>query len=547
MSAPELAARLGALWGTEPAPAEYAGHAGFAFEPRPTQFDDLLVGAERWADREFLVQAGRRITHGEFHRGVSAAAGILARAGVGAGDRVLLLSYNSPEFILATWALWWVGAVPVFGNRWWSGAELEHAVVLTRPVLSLTDHPDWNPHGMRVRQLADLTPAFGATADSVTEERATEQRPCAHGTGEDSPALILFTSGSSGVPKGVVLSRRSVIANQHNMMYRTRRLPQDLDPARPQAVTMVCTPLFHVGGVGNILLALLSGAKLVFNSGRFDAGQVLELIEAEGVQSFAGVPTMAARLIEHPDFARRDLTSLRALPMGGAPVPARLLATLVERLPQLGRGGLGNTWGMTESGGFLASAGASDLVERPGTVGRTAACVELRIVDPGPEGAGEVVIRAPTVMLGYLNAGGTLDDSVDADGWLRTGDLGRLDDDGYLFLTGRAKDIVIRGGENIACAHVEATLLTHPGLTEAAVFGIEHDDLGEELVAVVRHSTDPARGPAPTTDELREFLRARLAYFEVPTQWRIAPDPLPTLAGEKIDKKTLRTTFVREA
>jgi acyl-CoA synthetase (AMP-forming)/AMP-acid ligase II len=341
------------------------------------------------------------------------------------------------------------------------------------------------------------------------------------------------------VPKAVVLPRRSVIGNQHNTMHRTRRLPQDLDASKPQAVTMVCTPLFHVGGVGNILLALLTGAKLVLNAGRFDPAQVLELIEAEGVQSFAGVPTMAARLIEHPDFTRRDLSSLRALPFGGAPVPAKLLATVIEKLPQLKRGGLGNSWGMTESGGFLASAGAADILERPGTVGPPAPCAEIRIADPDADGVGEVVVRAPTMMLGYLQADGTLD-GVDADGWLRTGDLGRIDGDGYLYLTGRAKDIVIRGGENIACAHVEHTLLTHPQIIEAAAFGIPHDDLGEELAAVVRYS-----GEAPTQDAVRDFLRARLAYFEVPTAWRISPDPLPTLAGEKIDKKTLKATFVR--
>ena len=521
---------LAELWGREVGPTTISGRPGLAIHPRPTEFDELLIGAERWADREFLVQADRRITHGEFHAAVPAAAAYLERAGVRAGDRVLLLSYNSPEFVLALWGLWWVGAVPVFGNRWWSEAELEHALGITKPVLALTDRPDWAPSGLTVRQLGELTPLLGTTGN----------RTCQRGGDEDAPALILFTSGSSGVPKAVVLSRRAVIANQHNLMLRTRRLPQDLDPSGPQAVTMVCTPLFHVGGVSNILMALLIGTKMVFNAGRFDPAQVLELIEAEGVQSFAGVPTMAARLIEHPDFTKRDLSSLRALPMGGAPVPAALLERVVEKLPQLKRGGLGNSWGMTESGGFLASAGAKDLAERPGTVGRPLACVELRIDDAGPDGVGEVVVRAPTVMLGYLGADGTLD-GVDAEGWLRTGDLGRLDEDGYLYLAGRSKDIVIRGGENIACVHVESAILTHPRISEAAVFGVEHADLGEELAAVVRYS-----GAAPTVDELRSYLRERLAYFEVPTAWRIATDPLPTLAGEKIDKKTLKATFVRD-
>ncbi len=520
---------LGDLWGREVVRTTVNGRPGLAVSPRPTEFDELLIGADRWADREFLVQGDRRITHGEFHAAIPAAAERLAAAGVRPGDRVLLLSYNSPEFVLALWGLWWLGAVPVFGNRWWSDAELGHALGLTKPVLALTDRPDWDPPQVTVRQLSELTSLFGTAGD----------RACARSGDEDAPALILFTSGSSGVPKAVVLSRRAVIANQHNLMLRTRRLPQDLDPSRGQAVTMVCTPLFHVGGVSNILMALLIGTKMVFNAGRFDPAQVLELIEAEAVQSFAGVPTMAARLIEHDDFPRRDLSSLRALPMGGAPVPAALLERVVAKLPQLKRGGLGNNWGMTESGGFLTAAGATDLTERPGTVGRPLACVELRIDEAGPDGVGEVVVRAPTVMLGYLGADGSLD-GVDPEGWLRTGDLGRLDADGYLYLVGRSKDIVIRGGENIACAHVEAALLTHPQIAEAAVFGIPHDDLGEELAAVIRY-----RGEAPAEAALRGYLRERLAYFEVPTAWRIGPDPLPTLAGEKIDKKTLKATFVR--
>ena len=525
---------LAELWGTEQVPGRYAGHDGLVFDPHPTEFVDLFAGAERWSDREFLVQGDRRIRHGEFRAAVPFAAALLERDGVRPGDRVLLLSYNCPEFVLATWALWWLGAVPVFGNRWWGPAELDHAVTLTRPALAFTDHPEWSRDDLRIRQIGVLSEAF---TGGLGREAAT-------GGDEDTPALILFTSGSSGLPKAVVLSRRSVIANQHNTMFRTRRLPQDLDPSAPQAVTMVCTPLFHIGGVGNILLALLTGSKLVLNHGRFDPSQVLELIEAEGVHSFAGVPTMAARLVEHPDFARRDLSSLRALPMGGAPVPAKLLATLAERLPQLKRGGLGNTWGMTESGGFLTTAGAKDLAERPGTVGRAAPCAELRIADPDPDGVGEVQVRAPGVMLGYLGPDGLLPDgTVDAAGWLRTGDLGRLDDDGFLYLVGRAKDIVIRGGENIACAHVETVLLTHPAVAEAAAFGIDHPDLGEELVAVLRFLPDQSA----TVEDLRSFLREHLAYFAVPTQWQILAEPLPTLAGEKLDKKRLRAQFAPTA
>jgi acyl-CoA synthetase (AMP-forming)/AMP-acid ligase II len=529
-----VAGDLTRIWGTEIVDGVCAGRPGRMFAPRPTSPADLLVGADRWADREFLVQGERRITHGRFRTAIPAAAQILVESGVRPGDRVLLLSFNTPEFPLATWALWWLGAIPVYGNRWWSAAELDHAMALTAPTTVLTDRADWAPAGVTVRQMNELARAY---TDAVRPDSK-----CADGT-EDDPALILFTSGSSGAPKAVVLSRRSVIANQHNLMARTGRLPQDLDPARAQSVSLVCTPLFHIGGISNTLLALLTGAKLVFNTGRFDPAEVLLLIEAERVQTFAGVPTMAARLLEHPDFAHRDLSSLRALPMGGAPVPAALLERVVDRLPQLKRGGLGNTWGMTESGGVLTSAGHTDLETRPGTVGRPISAVEIRVADPDEAGVGEVEARAPTVMLGYLGPDGPVTDGVvSADGWLRSGDLGRIDAEGYLFLMGRAKDIAIRGGENISCPHVEEVLLRHPEVAEAAVFGVEHLDLGEEVAAVVRRRA----GSSVSAADLREYLRAGLAYFEIPSAWQFVAEPLPTLPGEKVDKKTLRSAFTRE-
>ncbi|MFN2538770.1 MAG: class I adenylate-forming enzyme family protein, partial [Mycobacteriales bacterium] len=321
----------------------------------------------------------------------------------------------------------------------------------------------------------------------------------------------------------------------HNLLLRSRRLPQDLREDTPPAVSLVCTPLFHIGGVSNILVAQVTGSRLVLNEGRFDAGQVLRLIEAERVQTWGGVPTMAIRLLEHPDFASRDLSSLRSFPLGGAPVTDKLLRLLVDKLPQLKERGLANTWGITETGGFCTVAGNADLAQRPGTVGKPYPVAEIRIGHPDEKGVGEVLLRSPTVMLGYL---GLADDhTVDAAGWLHTGDLGHVDDDGYLYLDGRSKDIVIRGGENIACAHVEQALGSHPDVVEVAVVGLPHDDLGEELGAVVRH-----RG-SMTIDVLKEHVRGRLAYFEVPTRWWLRTDPLPTLAGEKTDKLALKAAF----
>ncbi|GAA2402513.1 linear/branched/unsaturated fatty acid:CoA ligase LbuL [Actinomadura vinacea] len=527
---------LAELWGTAVTEDGYAGHPGRVLHPRPGSLGEMLAGVPRWADRTFIVQGRRRISFAHFLGAVESAAAQLARRGVGAGDRVLLLGYNGPDWILALWAAWRAGAVPVLGNRWWSKSETEHALKLLRPALTFTDLPEPGAHGI-TGSLApeDLSAAFdGVPPADLDAVIAGFPAPP-----EDDPALILFTSGSTGSPKGVVLSHRSVIANQHNLLSRSGRLPGDLPADAPQPVALVCTPLFHVGGVSNLLTNLLTGAKLVLNEGRFDPGRILELIETERVQSFGGVPTMAIRVLEHPDFATRDLSSLRSWPLGGAPVPTSLLETIGRRVPQLERRGLNNTWGMSESGGFLTVAGNRDLAQRPGTVGRPYPAVELRIADPDESGSGEILVRSPTVMLGYLTPDGVPDATVDDDGWLHTGDLGHVDDDGYLYINGRSKDVVIRGGENIACPHVEAALARHPLLVEVAVLGVPHPDLGEELAAVVVHRP----GNAPTEDGLREFLTGTLAYFEIPTRWRVQTEELPTLPGEKIDKRTLRARF----
>jgi acyl-CoA synthetase (AMP-forming)/AMP-acid ligase II len=340
------------------------------------------------------------------------------------------------------------------------------------------------------------------------------------------------------MPKAVELSRRSVICNQHNILARNGRFPHLLTAESPQAVSLATTPMFHVGGLSSLLTHFLTGGKIVIAEGRFDAGQILRLIEREGIQIWGAVPTMAIRLLAHPDFDSFDLSSLKSWPLGGAPVTTDLLDRIRAKVPSLRKRGLSNTWGMTEAGGFLTAGDARELGVHPGTVGRPYAVVELRIADPDPDGVGEVLARSPTVMIGY--AGLVDDDTVDEDGWLHTGDLGHLTDDGYLFIDGRSKDVVIRGGENIACPHVEAAIATHPAVVEVAAMGIPHPDLGEELVAVVVHRVD---GPAPTRDALVDHVSGVLSYFAIPTRWEIRSDPLPTLAGEKVDKKSLARGF----
>lgn len=517
-------------WGDQVIEGEYAGHPGLLYEASPAALRDLLISTanDQWGDRDYLVQGDRRITHREFRAAVPAAAALLIDAGVQRGDRVMLHTYNRLEFVLATWATWWIGAVPVYANRWWSSSEIEHGLRVTKPALVLSDAPE----------LVDAQcPVMQLTTMESTWAQASSGSAGAEDVSLDEPGLILFTSGSSGAPKAVELSVRSLIVNQQNLLVRSRRLPHQLDSTAPQSVSLLCTPLFHIGGVSNLLTNLITGGRLVLTAGRFDATEILRLIESERVQTWGGVPTMAIRILEHPDFESFDLSSLRSFPLGGAPLPAALLERMMTKLPQLKKRGLANTWGMTETGGFMTVAGNADLHARPGTVGKPYPVVEVRIADPDEHGSGEVLVRAPTVMLGYL---GIDDGTVDGEGWLHTGDLGHLDADGYLYLDGRSKDIVIRGGENIACVHVEQLLLKHPSVIEAAVFGVPHDDLGEELVAAVTYRV----GEPVDVEALREHCVGQLAYFEIPSLWRITDVPLPTLAGEKLNKKAIRADFL---
>jgi acyl-CoA synthetase (AMP-forming)/AMP-acid ligase II len=507
---------VGSPWGDDVIEAQYAGHPGLMYRQRPRTFAELLHGVQRWTSRTFLVHGDRRITFAEFFTAVGAAREVLTPLGIQRGDRVMLS------------AIWSLGAVPVLGNRWWSTAEAAGSLGLVNPRAVLTDDPDLTGEVPELH-LAALAGCFGAPAGTPPDVPGPAD--------EEDAAVVLFTSGSTGMPKAVELPFRSVVANQQNVLARSRQLPHLIPAEGPQPVNLISTPLFHIGAFATLITQTITGGRIVFSTGRFDPGQVLSLIETERVQRWGAVPTMAARLLEHPGFDSYDLTSLRSFPLGGAPVPPVLLERLTRRLPQLQGRGMVNMWGMTEGGGFFTVATGSDLERFPKTVGRALPTVELRIEGPDENGQGEIVVRSPTVMRGYV---GTSDSTIDSDGWLSTGDLGHLNDEGFLFIDGRSKDMVIRGGENIACPHVEAALMRHPDVVEAAAIGLPHPDLGEELAAVIVYRR---AGRAPTEDELTAHMHAEVAYFAVPTRWVIRDQPLPTVGTEKVDKRRLATEF----
>jgi acyl-CoA synthetase (AMP-forming)/AMP-acid ligase II len=312
------------------------------------------------------------------------------------------------------------------------------------------------------------------------------------------------------------------------LLHITRRLPQQVDESTGGA-GLHTGPMFHIGGVQTLIRAITVGDTLVMPAGRFDPAEALRLVEEWGITRWSAVPTMVSRVLEHPDVHQRDLTSLRSITVGGAPVHAEFLDRLRAGLPGV-EPRVPTGYGLTENGGQATAASGRDTTERPGTSGRPLPCVELKVLKGSDHEDGEILVRSPTQMTGYFGADET---PIDAEGWLYTGDLGRVDEDGYLWITGRAKDMIIRGGENIAPAAVEEALAGIPGVVESAVFGVPHPDLGEEVMAAV------VVEDGLTAERLRAELRPRLASFAVPSRWHIQHEPLPTNHSGKIDKKAL--------
>ncbi|MBX7430510.1 acyl--CoA ligase [Mycobacterium sp. Y57] len=520
-------------WGASVVRATVRGRPTLVYEHRPHSVGAIVGAGRRWRDREFVVQGPRRVTFAQHEAAVRRAAAALHQRGVAEGDRVAIFAANSPEWSVAFLAALELGAIVVPCNGWWSADEAAHACALTSPALVVADtrRAGRLPAGSPIMLVDELR---GAT------ERASEKPDVAVpviGEDEDRTAVILFTSGTTGFPKGATLSHRSLVANLQNLIVASNRLPYQLSDDHRASVTLTGLPLFHIGAINLLLLPFVSGAKLVFPSGRFDAAEVLRLIEVERVNTWSGVPTMIERVLAHPDLATRDVTSVRTVVLGGAPISTNLLERISAAFPNATRG-VGQSYGTSEAGGVLSTGVSKDLVAHPGSSGRIVPVAEIRIDAPDEKGIGEIQARSPAVMDGYW--GEPESTGFTDDGWLLTGDLGWVDDDGFLYVTGRSKDMIIRGGENIAPAHIEACLMEHPAVREAAVVGLPDPDLGEEVGAVV--SVDP--GSTDAQGDLEAFLAARLAHFEVPARWWLREDELPKNDSGKILKYRLREEWI---
>lgn len=511
---------------------EVLGAPMTVFRNRAGCLGDVLADSLRHGDRDYLVTADRRISFADHAAQVASLARVLREEhGVGPGDRVGVLAANCPEWVVTFWAAVSLGAIAVGYNSWWSRAEIEYGLEDTSPKVLVVD--------AKRRALVPGTTAAIVLGVEDDLPRLVAQHPgeplAPTAVAEDAPAVVLYTSGTSGRPKGAVHSHRNLtsVIEYHRMNDALAAAFGDPTDPRDRRY-LVTSPLFHIASLHNLAIPRLgTGSTAVVYEGSFDIDRLLRLIEQERVTNWGAVPTMAHRLLQHGDLSKYDLSSLRAFSLSSAPSSPQFHERLRQALPVAERA-LVDSYGLTESCTALTVATAVDLAEAPGTLGRPITTVDLEIRDeanrPVPESVeGEICVRSPFNMLGYWNDPEATARSIDTDRWMHTGDIGTLEA-GRLRLSARRSDLIIRGGENVYPAEIEGALAEHPAVQECIVLGRPHEDLGQEVAAVVVVHPDRS----VSGKELADFLGERLAYYKVPVHWRFSTDPLPRNATGKV-------------
>ena len=530
------------------------------FKNAPPTLGVLFSLCRTRGDADFLVYEDERWTFERFMAEVDAlAAALVGRFGVEKGDRVAIAMRNLPEWVVGFAAAVSVGAVSVSLNGWWTADELDFALDDSRPKVLLAD-PERAQRAAASCARLGVEPVVvrgdtegagreGAVPDGAHRWEDVVERGAAMPevqVGTDDDATILYTSGTTGLPKGAVSTHRAV--TQALMAFACRatvgrlRSPSDAEQITAQPpVFILIVPLFHVTGCVAVLLScVLAGLKLVIMR-KWDPGKALEHIQEEKVTNFVGVPTQAWDLLEDPRFADYDTSSLVSVGGGGAPAPPELVRRVEANFAR-GRPSIG--YGLTETNAYGPQNAGDDYVTHPTSTGRSVPILEISIRDPEgralPVGErGEICFKGPHLIRGYWNRPDATAETI-VDGWLHTGDLGHVDEDGFVYVEDRVKDMVLRAGENVYSAEVEAAIYEHPSVHEAAVFGVPHERLGEEVAAAVV----PRAGATVDTAELESFVGERLAAFKVPSRWLILDEPLPRNAAGKFLKRDLRDRFV---
>ena len=532
----------------------------------PPSIRSIVELSRAHGEKIFLVYEDERVSFEAFYRAVSALARQLQADGVQKGDRVAVIMRNLPEWVVAFYAAASIGAIVTPLNAWWTGPELEYGLTDSGTKVVLMDAERFERMTEHLHNCPDLVRVYVSRSREeiahplVTKLEAVIGEPNDWAKLPDQPlppvdiqpdddATIFYTSGTTGRPKGALATQRGVNSNimaaviaGARAFLRRGETPPAPDPNAPQRASLLSVPFFHVTGCFAVLNpSLAGGAKLVMMH-KWDVVRAFELIEREKVQSAGGVPTIAWQLIEHPLRKNYDLSSLESVAYGGAPSAPELVRKIKETFP---KSAPGNGWGMTETCATVTTHGAEDYANRPDSCGPAVPVSDLQIRDPadgvtvlGPNQVGELWARGPQVVKLYWNKPEATAQTF-VDGWVRTGDLARVDEEGFCFIIDRAKDMLIRGGENIYCIEVENVLYDHPAVMDAAVVGIPHRTLGEEPGAVV--TLKPGAGA--TEEELRAHVAEHLAAFKVPVKIKFWHETLPRNPNGKILKNELKKLF----
>lgn len=544
------------------------------FTGAPPTMRSIWEIAGLYADRTYIVYEDERYTYGEVGAQVRALAHHLRDVhGVGAGDRVAVAMRNYPEWVVSYWAVASIGAAVVGMNAWWTSQEMAYGLSDSRPKVLIADDERVERTIPVLDELRAVAPLHVITVRSDRALPADASRWSDVVVAADAPAAlpdvtidpdddvtIFYTSGTTGFPKGAQLTHRGSVHNIMNIAFMSQcavlaetkavaagdlPAPTDTGAAPTPPVFLAPTPLFHVTA-NNCLLqpCTLVGGAIVFTY-KWDAGRALELIERERVTNFSGVPTMSRELLMHPDWTTRDTSSLKAMGGGGAP----LQPDLVHKIDRSLEGGAPSTgYGLTETHGIVTANSNKLYTAKPSSCGRAVPTLDAKLVDetgadlaPSPDVRGELCVRGPIVIKGYLNRPDATASSI-VDGWFHTGDIATIDDDGFVFIVDRAKDMVLRGGENVYCSEVEAAIYEHPDVAEAAVFGVPDERLGEDVAAAV------VLRPGASLDSgaLQAFLVERIAKFKIPATIWFREEQLPRNANGKFLKRELRKELIGE-
>ncbi|WP_310542536.1 class I adenylate-forming enzyme family protein [Phenylobacterium sp.] len=535
---------------------EVRGNTIRSYKHAPPNIRAVWLSTAAYADRVYMVYEDERVTYAQAHQRVNAIAAWLWGQGVRPGDRVAIAMRNYPEWMLLYWACVCLGVAAVGMNAWWVTDELEYALKDSAPKVVFCDEERLARILERPAMAADTRLVVTRMADPP--EGVLPFSEVLSGGGDmpevqvdpDADACIFYTSGTTGFPKGAQLTHRGCVANLMNMGFsgqvqglatmRANGIDPAAAPPPGTPVGLIVTPLFHVtaNNCAAYLITAAGGTMVLMY--KWDAGEALKLIEREKVTALSGVPTMAREVITHPDFAKTDTSSLLSLGGGGAQLQPDLVAK-IDSAVATARPNTG--YGMTETCGIITAIAADFFVDKPESCGPAMPTFEARCVDDDgatlPPGAvGELWVKGAPVIKGYLNRPDATAESI-TNGWLHTGDVARIDEDGFIFIVDRKKDMVLRGGENVYCAEVEAAAYRHPAIAEACVFGVPDERLGEEVGAAVLLRP----GHSLTADGLRAHCMTVMAKHKAPRYVWFLDDAIPRNASGKFLKRALRESL----